>query len=117
MKIKGTKKTVSMTMVFNTILLLACLLILFDLKYMLTRFLRVFEKSEFEFFENLGLLMPLIAVWCCSRMRYKGIIDKRNWLGHVEELSKYGDHYIIVRIHKGVTILNVWLKIFDYVIN
>lgn len=68
MKIKGTKKTVSMTMVFKTILLLACLLILFVLKYVLTRFLRVFEKSEFEFFENLGLLLLLIAIWSCSHM-------------------------------------------------
>ncbi len=68
MRTKGVKKSVSMTMVFKTILLLACLLVLFVLKYVLTRFLRVFEKSEFEFFENLGLLMPLIAVWCCSRM-------------------------------------------------
>jgi len=83
----------------------------------LTLFLRVFEKSESEFFENLGLLVQLIAVRSWSRMCCNGIMDKRNWLGHVEELSKYGDHYIIVRIHSGFTILNVWLKIFDYVIN
>lgn len=68
MKIKGVKKTESMTMVFTTILLLACLLILFVLKYVLTLFLNVFEKSEFEFFENFGLLMSFIAVRSCSRM-------------------------------------------------
>ncbi len=45
-------------MVFKTMLLLACLLILFVLKYVLTLSLNVLEKSEAVLLENFGFLIP-----------------------------------------------------------
>jgi len=59
----GVKNKVSITMVFVTMLLLACLLMLFVLKYSFTLFLKVFEKSVFVRFENFGFLMLLMILF------------------------------------------------------
>ncbi len=44
-------------MVFKTMLMLACLLRSFVLKYVFTLFFKVFEKSELLLFENFGFLI------------------------------------------------------------
>ncbi len=45
-------------MVFKTMLLFACLLSSFVLKYVLTLSFNVLEKSELLLFENFGFLIP-----------------------------------------------------------